>query len=102
MASEVLPAPPELDKDFGRAAQWPPSGEKRGGPFSWIRFDNTEPCRSARRKIRDMTRCAVKSCEYIRNGHSVQLESVRDMMNETVIAAQSLGNLDMPSGPAKF
>ncbi|CAE8649100.1 unnamed protein product, partial [Polarella glacialis] len=99
--------PPELGADSGAAPEQVDSNPGRM-PYSWIRSDNMEPARQARRDIARATRQATVAGAYKKNmgkaprGDHVRLDKVRAMINGTERLAPSLGNLSVDAEPTGY
>eukprot|EP00442_Polarella_glacialis_P003231 CAMPEP_0115106440 /NCGR_PEP_ID=MMETSP0227-20121206/36659_1 /TAXON_ID=89957 /ORGANISM="Polarella glacialis, Strain CCMP 1383" /LENGTH=518 /DNA_ID=CAMNT_0002504043 /DNA_START=116 /DNA_END=1668 /DNA_ORIENTATION=- len=99
--------PPELGADGGAAPEQVDSNPGRM-PYSWIRSDNMEPARQARRDIARATRQATVAGAYKKNmgkaprGDHVRLDKVRAMINGTERLAPSLGNLSVDAEPTGY
>lgn len=95
------PSAPDVGEDQGRAPQQvdPHQARKR---YSWIRFDNSEPAREARRQIQKVTREAANASGYRLDGRTIHLEYVQATINGSQRLAPSLRNLSSPSGSGRF
>jgi len=95
------PSPPDVGEDKGRVEEQvdPRQTKKR---YTWLRFDNSEPAREARRQVSRLTREVVAASGYKLEGRSVRLEHVKDMLSGSKRLAPSLGNLAPPFGSGAY
>lgn len=94
---KAAPLAPNFGAGDGAAPTLPAGCKARGPDFSWIRHDNSQSAREARRSIRDVTLEAVAAGGYTARGREVALVCVKAMVAATEILAPSLGNLVAPT-----
>eukprot|EP00928_Gymnodinium_smaydae_P032019 TRINITY_DN2330_c0_g1_i1.p1 TRINITY_DN2330_c0_g1~~TRINITY_DN2330_c0_g1_i1.p1 ORF type:complete len:665 (+),score=158.25 TRINITY_DN2330_c0_g1_i1:47-1996(+) len=100
--AEKAPEFLKVGDNAGRAPDYPEGGDRRKKPHSWIRFDNTEAARAARRSVYDQTQHAVAAGGYVMGFSRVQLRHTQESLRGTSVVAPSRGTLKLPRSSAPF